>query len=118
MSDDTEREAKEHGLKLAKEFGFQNTAAGTLLAHFTNAITTLTAQALVGVESASVREGIEEIRQEACKTVHNLFVLYVPEAAERQKIIEVAKRLYAAADTWMLDELEKDQGLPPYPKIE
>lgn len=112
-----EQEAMEVGKRLVDEFGIVAVAAGTLLAHFTNAINTLHAQAQVGVTDPEVQAGIEEIRHDACRFVHQLYVLYVPDAAERQKIIEVAKRLYTSADLHLLDEMEQKEGLPPYPKL-
>lgn len=92
--------------ELIKQYG-----APTLMQANELSALTLCLQAL-GTEQLTDEQREFVARQAGLHVAQLMGMLMSPE--QSAKVVECAKRVDSALDTWMLDEIEKRDGLPPH----
>lgn len=96
--------------RLMAQYGPAIFRAAGELAMLTNSINALASDALSPEER-------QEARMRANLHVARLFDHFVPRVEDAAKIVECARRMDSAVDQWLIDELTKDQPLPPMPDL-
>lgn len=95
--------------ELLKEYGNHTFQCGCELASLTNCLMALGAGEM------------NEVERNECfhRGAHHLSALLalVFDVGQAERVIACARRIDRAVDLWASDDLEKERGLPPYPKL-
>lgn len=95
--------------ELVKEYGVHTFKCACDLAALTNCMVALAAGEMTGPER-------NECFRRAAHHLSSILAL-VFDVEQALQVTACAKRLDRAVDLWAFDDLEKEDGLPPYPNL-